>query len=127
MTRIDLPWPRPPATNNQRGNWQADAARRATTRQAARWTIRAAHLTPVAGRVNIGIHWRIPDRKLRDPDNLGLTLKGCLDALVDEGVLVSDDWRHVATTSQTIHPPEPGRTAAMWLTIEEVNHDNGRP
>lgn len=29
-----------------------------------------------------------------------------------------DDWRYVRESACVIHPPEPGKPAAMWLTID---------
>lgn len=46
--------------------------------------------------------------------------KCVLDAVVDEGLLPGDDWRYVRESACVIHPPEPGKPAAMWLTIEGV-------
>ena len=117
---IPLPWPRPPATSNQRGNWRADAARRKTALEQARWAIRGQQIAPIEGIVEVTIHWRIPNAVTRDADGLALTGKCVLDAVVQEGVLPGDSWRTVRATTCRIHPPERGEPAAMWLTIERV-------
>ena len=117
---IPLPWLRPPATSNQRGGWRADAARRKTTLDEARWAIRGQQIKPIDGIVEVTIHWRIPNAILRDADGLALTGKCVLDAVVREGLLPDDSWRTVRATTQRIHPPERAEPAAMWLTIERV-------
>lgn len=119
---IPLPWLRPPATSNQRGNWRADAPRRKAARDGARWAIRAraSSLPKLTPPIAFTIHWQIPDAITRDADGLALTGKACLDACVDERLIPGDSWRIVRLTAQTIHPPEAGKSAAMWMTLEEV-------
>ena len=122
MTRIDLPWPRPMiALNDSHGNKYAEAAGRRQVRTEARWAIRASGAKAVYPLpVRFALHWRIPDRRVRDADRLAKTAKCVLDAVVDEGLLPGDDWRYVRESACVIHPPEPGKPAAMWLTIEGV-------
>ena len=119
MTRIDLPWPRPTiALNDSHGNRFAEAAGRKRVRTEARWAIRASGVAPVQTYpVAVTLHWRIPDRRLRDADRLHKVAKGVTDALVDEGVLAADDWRYVRRAASEIHPPEPGKPGAMWVEV----------
>lgn len=125
MTRnrvIQLPWTRPPVSNNQRpGNWAQGSRARATAKDEARWAIRAQKVAAMDEPVEVCIHWRIPDNRLRDADNLGLTLKVSLDAAVAEGILPADDWTVVRRTAQEIHPPIRGVAASMWLEIKEID------
>ena len=119
MTTIPLPWDRPTiALNDSHGNRWAEASGRRQVRTEARWAIRTSGVVPVTDYpVRVTIHWRIPDRRLRDADRLHKVAKGCQDALVDEGVLAGDDWRYVRESASRIHPPEVGKPGAMWLEV----------
>lgn len=115
---VPLFWQRPPATNNQRQHYIAKAATTKQTIADARWAIRAAHLQPMPLPLTVTIVWRIADRRRRDVDGLGLTLKHCLDALVHECDWLPDDsWQYVTETRQRIVPPQPDQPAAMWLYL----------
>lgn len=113
---IPLNWTKPPLTGNDRGHTKYQPFAR--VKGEARIAIRAAKVIPVAGAV-VSLHWLIPDRKRRDPDNLGATLKAALDALVHEGVLPDDSWLHVRRTACEIHPPT-GEPARMWLELDAI-------
>lgn len=113
MTTVDLPWKRPPLTGNDRGHTRFSPFRR--VKAEALVMIRAAHLDPI-GAACVTLHWRIPDRRRRDADNLGPTLKACQDALVEAGVLPDDSWQHVPAATCRIHPPD-GTPARMWLEL----------
>ena len=119
MTRIELPWHRPPLSQNDRRNHMAKHREVAKVLTAARWAIRTARLGPIPTPCTVTLHWRIATRHRRDPDNLGHLAKCVLDAVVLEGLLPDDGWRYVRTTAQTIHPPN-GQPAAMWLTISPL-------
>ena len=82
----------------------------------ARWLIRAAKLTPVE-RAHITLHYRPGTRRPCDADGIAPTLKVGIDALVREGVLPDDDWRHVPAVTMRIHPPADGLPASFWLEI----------
>lgn len=82
----------------------------------ARWLIRAAKLAPVE-RAHITLHYRPGTRRPCDADGIAPTLKVALDALVREGVLPDDDWRHVPAVTMRIHPPADGMPASFWLEI----------
>ena len=118
MIRIDLPWPRPPLTGNDRGHTRFRSSTVSQTLGEARMAVRRAKVKPIVG-ANVTLHWRIPNRGRRDSDNLGPTLKECLDALVQEGVLPDDSWIHVPRSGNEIHPPN-GEPAAMWLELEVI-------
>lgn len=114
---IPLPWPKPPLSQNDRNDRRTGGARKiAEAKRQAAAAIAAASPRPVAG-ANVDIHWAIPTRHRRDGDNLGPTLKVCLDALVAEGVLPDDSWAHVPRSGHVIHPPQPDQPAAMWLEL----------
>lgn len=119
-TTIPLHWPAPPLTQNglRRMHHMAEAAAKRHALHEARYTIRAANLAPMVG-ANVTLHWRMPDRRRRDGDGAAPTLKVCLDALVDEGVIPDDSWIHVPHSGVTCHPPMPGKPGALWLTLDD--------
>lgn len=118
VIRINLPWQRPPLTGNDRGHTRFRSPLVAQTLCEARRAVFEADLQPIVGAV-VKLHWRIPTRHRRDSDNLGPTLKECLDALVLEKVLPDDSWVHVPSSGCEIHPPN-GEPAAMWIELTDV-------
>jgi Holliday junction resolvase RusA-like endonuclease len=116
MIRIDLPWPKPPLTGNDRGHTRYSPFTR--VKGEAQTAIRNAKVRAIVG-ADVTLHWLIPTRGRRDSDNLGPTLKACLDALVAERVLPDDSWVHVPRSGNEIHPPT-GEPPAMWLTLTGI-------
>ena len=114
---IKLPWQRPPLTLNDGGHARHKAAAIKQARADAGWTIRAANLTPIEHADKVTLHWQLPDRLRRDADGMTATLKPCLDALVDQGILKDDSWLYVAETSCRMHPPTTDRRSYMWLEV----------
>lgn len=124
MTVIPLPWSKPPLTGNRtRGNPYARANEVKAAKTDARLTIAAYSVRPMVG-AEVTLHLRQKDRRRRDADGLAPTLKVCLDALVEEGVLPDDSWVHVPAATCRIHPPN-GEPAAMWLEL--VDPDREQP
>lgn len=118
MTSIPLPWSKPPLVQNDRQHHMVKAKAFAKALEEARWAIRGAKVQPMTG-ANVTLHYRVPDRRVRDADGPAPTLKVVLDALVAEQVIPRDDWVHVPQAAVRIHPPsEDG--AAMWVELEEV-------
>lgn len=125
MTTIELPWTTPPLTLNpglRSENPHAKAAKVRDAKAAAVLAIRAAKVPPMAGAI-ITLHYRVPDRRRRDADNLAATLKVCQDALVAAGVLVEDSWITVPASGQRIHPPIKGQPGALWLTLSDPDEE----
>lgn len=119
VTSIPLPWTSPPITQNDRNDRRTGGARKiAAALDEACWAVRAANVAPLAGAV-VTLHWRIPDRRRRDADNLAPTLKVCQDALVKESALPDDSWVSVPRSGCVIHPPT-GEPAAMWLELTDT-------
>lgn len=123
---VRLPWLSPPLSLNDRDHWATHAAKVQEVRDAARWVIRAARL-PRLPAAEIVLCWRVRDFKRRDNDNLVATLKPCIDALVDEGVLADDNWQHVRLAAARIDPPNDERTCSLWLEISERPREAGAP
>lgn len=120
MTTISLPFTTPPLTKNRvrRMHHIAEARARRDAVLAARWSIRAAKVQPMDSAIVV-LHWQVPDARRRDGDGAGPTLSLCIDALVLEGVLEDDTWRHVVHSGITCHPPTPRQPGALWLTIHD--------
>ena len=122
-TDIRIPlamWTKPPISQNDRDERNRGGARKIReAKEAARFSIRAAKVRPIVGAV-VTLHYRVPDRRRRDADNLAVVLKVCQDALVDEGVLPRDDWVHVPRSGCEIHPPN-GEPPALWLELSEIH------
>lgn len=117
---VALPWSKPPLSQNDRDHRERGGARKiAAAKEQARWAIRSARLTPIVG-AELTLHYRVPDRRRRDADNLGPVLKVCSDALVAEGVLPDDSWVCVPASGCRIHPPD--GPPAMWLALDNITH-----
>lgn len=116
---IPLPWPKPPLSQNDRDERKRGGARKiAAAKTEARWAVRAARVPPLT-RAEVTLHYRVPDRRRRDADNLAVVLKVCQDALVAEGILADDSWTHVPAATCRIHPPD--GPPALWLTLEPTS------
>jgi crossover junction endodeoxyribonuclease RusA len=115
---IPLPWQRPPITLNDRADRRSGGHRKiAQALSEARMAIRVAGIRPIVG-AEVTLHYRVPDNRRRDADNLAATLKVCQDALVQEGVLPDDSWVSVPSATCRIHAPE--EEPAMWVELTAV-------
>lgn len=122
-TTIGLPWPKPPLSQNDRDERKRGGARKiAEVKEQARLSIRAARVPPMTA-ANVTLHYRVPDMRRRDADNLAVLLKACQDALVDCGIIPRDDWVHVPSATCRIHPPTKGQQGAMWLTLSHPDQE----
>jgi len=112
---IPLPWTKPPQSLNDRQHHHVKALATAKALAEACEAVRAADVPPLVG-AEVTLHYRVPDKRRRDADNLAPCLKVVQDALVFEGVLPDDSWVCVPHSGQTIHPPN-GEPAAMWVEL----------
>lgn len=115
---VPLLWTRPPLSGNDRGHTRYRAPHIVAAHDSAAADIRRAKLPRLAG-AEVTLHWRIPDRRRRDADNLAPTLKVVLDALVRAKVLPDDSWVHVPSASCRIHEPSDAGPA-MWVELEPL-------
>ena len=121
---IPLPWSKPPLTLNtglRAENPHVKAERVRIAKGQAVAAIRKAKVPPMAGAI-VTLHYRVPDKRRRDADNLASTLKVCQDALVEAGVLIEDSWVTVPASGQRIHPPN-GEPAALWLELTDPDEE----
>lgn len=112
--RLDLPWPAPPLTANQRLHWRRHAAIVADVRATVTTLARSIGV-PAGEYATVGLTWTPPDRRRRDEDNLVPTLKVCADALVDAGVVPDDTPTWMTKTMPVITAPT--RPARLWLPV----------
>jgi len=86
--RVSLPFP--PSVNTMfptRGNKRVPSPAYRAWRDEAAWRIKHQATRAFSGAVNVRIDLVAPDRRRRDCDNYA---KGCLDALVKNGVIDDD-------------------------------------
>lgn len=114
--RLDLSFNRPPLTSNQRHHW---AVRARTVREVRSEVAWRAHATGLGTQqhITVELHYHPADRRRRDADNLVPTLKAACDGLVDAGLVADDTPAYMTKHMPVIHPPDPGRGPACWLTI----------
>lgn len=113
---IDLPWSSPPLSLNQRLHWAARARKTAEVRGAAH-VLAKQHRLHVGGphpHVEVTLHYRPRDNRVRDVDNPIPTLKACCDGLVDAGVVVDDAPTHMTKHMTVIHESGEPR---LWLVV----------
>lgn len=107
--------------SNDRPGWRKEAAMKAVIRE--RFRIAGRQGTPLVGlihcRADLGFH--DPGRR-RDANNWHDTTKPAIDGLVDAGLLVDDDHRHLIGPDHRIDPEpcEPG-FVRITLILEPVN------
>lgn len=116
MTRIDLPFSRPPLSLNDRMHWATKARHTRAIRTATK--VRAlAVRCPQHERIAVTLHYRPRDNRPRDIDNLFATLKPCIDGLRDAGIVPEDDRSRVQP-NVVIHDAIKGESGALWLEVE---------
>ena len=116
---VPLPWTRPPQSLNDRAHHHVKAKATAQALTDARQAVRTAKPKPLVG-AEVTLHYRVPDKRRRDADNLAPVLKVCQDALVAEGVLPDDSWVCIPAATCRIHAPVASLGPALWLELTEV-------
>lgn len=122
--RIGLPWVAPPLTLNPGLRSENPHAKAARVRRAKVEAVAAIAGTGWVPGAVVTLHYRVPDKRRRDADNLAATLKVCQDALVEAGVLTEDSWVTVPASGQRIHPPIKGQPGALWLVLSAPEGDS---
>ena len=103
---------------NHRGHRIPEAKKIAAWREAA--TRAAEGFAPMRTPVHITAHIFKPRRGIYDPNNLNVTSKACVDALVSCGILAADDYHHVLGPD---HRHGGVGDPALVLTITELQGD----
>ncbi len=123
MMKIIKIWlPFPPSVNNlfptNRRTGQRYPSRAYTAWKKQAWAyIKTGRSGQAHGRVDLNIERTAKDRRPRDADNY---LKPLIDALVQNGVLIDDNSRHVRqVTAQWLEPNK--TTAGATITITQAH------
>jgi crossover junction endodeoxyribonuclease RusA len=114
---LDLPFDRPPLTENQRLHHMAKARLTKQVRRAASFLARSQRIPPL-GTCTVHLVWHVNTKHRRDADNLAPTLKAACDGLVDAG-LVPDDTPALMDKRMPEIEYRPGQPAALQLLITE--------
>lgn len=118
VRRLDLPWDRPPLSQNDRHHWAAAARKRKMIREAV-IRLALAEKLPAADALAVTLYWAPVIRRNRDEDNPTPTTKACVDGLVKAGIVVDDHAGIVTHRGVRIVDPEPGQTTGkVWLELD---------
>lgn len=102
----------PALSANHRLHWAEHNRRTQEWREAAGWTAKAKGI-PHLRRARIDVEWIPANRRRRDPSNAQPAVKGCVDGIVDAGVLDDDDSTRldgpILTVREPGSAPNPGR------------------
>ena len=115
---LPLPWSSPPLSLNHRRSRWATAKLTRTVRDVTHVLARRAWIGRHE-RVQVALHYRPRDRRVRDVENPVSTLKACCDGLVDAGVVADDDPAHMIKDMPVIHPP--ASPARLWLVVTPLS------
>jgi crossover junction endodeoxyribonuclease RusA len=123
---IELPYPSPPLSANDRNNRHKTARIRNDVMHTVHAYAIAEWLPRGLDRVGIVLHWRVSTKHRRDADNLAPTLKACVDGLTRGsrnhpgfGLTVDDDWQHV--TSGWAIELDRTQPSGLWLEITDLS------
>ena len=110
---FELPWEKPPLTENQRLHWRKKSALVKAIRSHVHWmTVRVPHFD----RIRVDLEWVVTTRHRRDADNIVPTLKAICDGLVDAGI-VDDDTPDFMDKQMPTLTYELGGRPRLVLTI----------
>ena len=104
--------------NDRDAHWSRRHQLAAEWRTAAGWTAKAAKIPPME-RAHITAVFILPDWRRRDPHNLTITAKACIDGLVDAGVIADDSLRYLDGPDPRARIEAGTRTPTIELHIEE--------
>lgn len=117
---LEVPLKRPPMTLN--GQRRAHWTKVRDAKTLVEWHVTAAlKRTPIPplDRASVTVTWRCGDRRTRDADGLAPFLKATLDALVHNGVIADDNYRHVPTVAMRIELDQ--ENPRIEITVEETS------
>lgn len=119
---VRLPWTTPPISLNDRGHWRTKAARVKYVRYQVAQLLTLHRMRP-ARRIHVTLHYVPRDRRRRDADNLVGTLKPCIDAMVDAGLVRDDSPEYVTCicasrrTTDMAKPKRSGRYGKLYADL----------
>ncbi|WHU45142.1 hypothetical protein QNM97_13885 [Gordonia sp. L191] len=123
--RLDLPYSRPPLNLNDRGHHMAKARKVKQVRNTVHLLAIAAHLPRDCEHITVQLHYAPRDERRRDPINLTLTQKACVDGLAagttahpGYGLVADDTPMYVTDLMPRIHPKTGTGVGKLWLEIE---------
>lgn len=99
ISRVGKEW----LTANQRGSWHSRARNTRQWRDLAAWRSRGLAVTFPAG-TRVLCELRFCDKRRRDPANWAPTAKAVVDGLVDAGLFLDDDAKHVIGPDMRLGP-----------------------
>ncbi len=125
---LRLPWPPPELSPNARVHWAekqratrdyrfecfASAANHRISETFARRPVRRR--TPLSTPVTARVVFVVPDRRRRDLDNALASMKAAWDGLVDQGLLVDDDSKHLKLAAPEMRYEKGSRYVEVTLT-----------
>ncbi len=116
---MPLHWSRPPLSMNRERHWADHRRKVAAIRDEVLIRARIVALPKIGGPVTVTLHWVPAVNRRRDLDNVFPSLKPCIDALVEYG-LVPDDTHDYVTPQVRIHGASKTipRTSRVWLEVE---------
>jgi hypothetical protein len=123
---ITLPYDKPPLTGNAtaRGRGVVHAVTRAEVRASVGFALKAAKI-PRLKQVVVVLTYYPGHERGPDSDNLGPTLKPCIDAMRDAGVIPEDDARVVRFSGQRVvhrsEDPYRSKTPRLVLSIYQAD------
>lgn len=116
---IKLPWKRPPLSWNDREHWAPRAKKVKEVRTTAALLARQAGI-PKLETARVRLLWLVSDRRRRDRENIGATLKPAVDGLVDAGVIEDDCWWVVTESSCAIELVERGGEGVFLQVVGQL-------
>lgn len=117
---IQLSFPNPPLTLNQRMHWAQKADKTRAIRQEAALKAKPFRRHFEGQFFEIELHWQPRDNRRRDEENPIPTLKALADGLVDAGLADDDTPQDMRKHMPIIHLPVKGEPAKCWLEIRAI-------
>ncbi len=116
MTTITLPWPPAILSPNARPHWARLAKAKKSYRRAC-WAavLEQKVAAPKWSRMDVRLVFIAPDKRKRDRDNLGASMKAGLDGVADAWQL--DDSRFARVSAEIAETLTPAKGAAHVLVM----------
>lgn len=116
---MELSWDHPPLNLNKNLHYMPRSKLVKALRTEACQRAKALRIPPCP-HIITRLHWRAPDNRRRDEDNIIVTAKPLWDGLMDAGVVPDDTSEFMTKLMPKIHKHEKNQLPLMWLTIERT-------